>query len=69
MTAYRVRAVLAALVELVGFGLIVYACALLATWLGCLIAGLIAIGVAVIISPPRPGPHVQDDQFPGGGPP
>lgn len=49
----RVRLVLSVLVELAGFGLIVYSGILLATWLGFALAGLIAIGVAVWLAPPE----------------
>lgn len=59
--ARRVRLMAALAIELAGLGLIVYACALIATWLGFLVAGLIAIGVAVYIGPSEPESPVRDD--------
>lgn len=55
-----VRLVLAGLVELVGFGLIIYAGMTLARWLGFALAGVIAIGVAIWLSPPDSAPDLNE---------
>lgn len=57
-----IRTILAGLLELAGFGLLIYAGILLAPWLGFALAGVIAIGVAVWLSPPDTAPNDQHDQ-------
>lgn len=47
-------ALILALVELVGLGLIVAGAALLAPWLGLVVAGLLLVGVAALLSTPEP---------------
>lgn len=47
-------ALILALVELVGLGLIVAGAALLAPWLGLVVAGLLLVGVAALLSTSEP---------------
>lgn len=47
-------ALILALVELVGLGLIVAGAALLAPWLGLIVAGLLCVGTAALLTSTEP---------------
>lgn len=57
------RFALMLILDLLGVALIVYAACLVSVALGCLVAGLIALGVAVVVTPAtRQAEERQDDE-------